>query len=72
MDEREVECSRCDNTTIMTQENIPTGWIFVETGWEEIDYMIFCPRCKERYLKHRLTLGAQERKYPVLVMYPCE
>ena len=72
MDEREIECSRCDNTTIMIQEDIPSGWVFVETGWATINYMMFCPRCKERYLKHRAVVGERSRMYPDLVMHPCE
>lgn len=72
MNEREIECSRCDNTTIMIQEDIPSGWIFVESGWAQINYVMFCPRCKERYLKHRLVLAENLRKYPELIMYPCE
>ena len=72
MNEREVECSRCDNTTIMIQEDIPSGWIFAETGWATIKYKIFCPECKEQYLKRRLIIGEHIRKYPDLIMYPCE
>lgn len=72
MDEREIECSRCDNTTMMIRDDIPSGWIFVETDWAQIDYQMFCPQCKERYLKHRLVMGENERKYPKLVMHPCE
>ena len=72
MNEKEIECSWCDNTTMMIQEDIPSGWIFVETGWALIDNMKLCPKCKERYLKHRLVIGECSRRYPDLVMYPCE
>lgn len=72
MDEREVECSRCDNTTMTIREDIPSGWVFVETGWASIGTMKLCPKCKERYLKHRLVLGERRRRYPDLIMYPNE
>lgn len=79
MNEREVECSRCDNTTIMIQEDIPSGWVFVETGWaavetgwSSVNTIKLCPNCKERFLKHRLILGECSRKYPNLIMHPDE
>ena len=72
MNEREVECSRCDNTTIMTQDDIPSGWVFVETGWDIIDKLYLCPDCKKRYLKHQMIIEENKRKYPNLVMYPSE
>lgn len=72
MNEREVECSWCDNTTMMIQEDIPSGWIFIDAGWAAVSNMRLCPRCKERYLKHRMIVGECSRKYPDLVTYPCE
>ena len=72
MNEREVECSRCDSTTLAMQEGIQSDWFYVEPGWAAINGMIFCPKCKERYLKHHVILGESMRKYPDLVMYPCE
>lgn len=72
MDERWIVCSRCDNDTLMIRDDIPSGWIFVETGWAEINHQAYCPKCKERYLKHRLVIGECARKYPDLIMYPCE
>ena len=72
MDEREVECSRCDDTTIAIRDSIQSGWIYVGPGWEAIKGMIFCPKCKERYLKHRAVIGEHARKYPNLIMHPRE
>lgn len=72
MNEREIECSRCDNTTIMIQDDIPSGWVFVETGWATIGQMRLCPKCKERYLKHRMIIGERSRMYPDLILFPCE
>lgn len=72
MDEREVECSRCDNTTLIVQDDIQTGWMFIGEGWAAVGGMNFCPQCYERYLKHRIILGERERKYPTLILHPCE
>ena len=72
MNEREVECSRCDNTTTMIQEDIPSGWVFVDTGWIDLSQLRLCPTCKKRYLKHRMILGECSRRYPNLIMHPNE
>lgn len=72
MDEREVECCKCDDTTLIVQEDIQSGWVFLGEGWVAVGGMNFCPKCYERYLRHRVVLGERSRMHPILVMYPCE
>ena len=72
MDEREVECSRCDNTTLIVQDDIQSGWMYVEVGWTAVCGLNFCPKCYERYLRHSAVIGKRSRMYPTVVMHPCE
>ena len=75
MNEREIECSRCDNATIMIQDDIPSGWVFVETGWAIVDSMKLCPECKKYYLKPMVRAvptippTAKSRVFPFALIY---
>lgn len=66
MDEREVECKTCDAITIMTREDIQSGWIFQDPGWCRIDRSTFCPKCKERMLRNSIIVSLKKREYPTL------
>lgn len=72
MDDREIECSRCDATTIMIREEIPTGWMFIDADWDCINGQYFCPKCKRKYLRNQSIRNERNRMYPELKMYPCE
>lgn len=64
MNEREVECSRCDNTTIIVRDSTPKGWVFVADGWDSIKGTYFCPECSRRYLRSLIVIEQNKKKYP--------
>ena len=52
MDEREVTCSKCENSTTIVRDSVQSGWIFQESGWALVNYTYFCPRCNEDRLRN--------------------
>ena len=52
MEKREVTCSRCERSTIITRDSVLSGWIFQEAGWALVNYTYFCPRCNEDRLRN--------------------
>ena len=51
MDEREVTCSKCENSTTIVRDSVQSGWIFQEPGWALVNYSYFCPQCNEDRLR---------------------
>ena len=52
MEEREVTCSKCERSTIITRDRVLPGWLFQESGWALVNYAYFCPRCNEDRLRN--------------------
>ena len=52
MEEREVTCSKCERSTIITRDSALPGWIFQEHGWALVNYTYFCPKCNEDRLRN--------------------
>ena len=52
MEEREVICSRCECSTIITRDSVLPGWLFQEPGWALVNYAYFCPRCNKDRLRN--------------------
>ena len=66
MDEREVECKYCDATTIVTRDDIQSGWLFQDPGWCQLNHIHLCPKCKERVLRNQVLVSIKKRDYPTL------
>ena len=52
MEEREVICSRCECSTIITRDSVLPGWLFQEPDWALVNYAYFCPRCNKDRLRN--------------------
>ena len=63
MEEREVTCSKCERSTIITRDRVLPGWLFQESGWALVNYAYFCPRCNEDRLRNLEINNIEEDDY---------
>ena len=66
MDEREIVCSRCENSTIMTRDSVQSGWVLQEPGWALVSYANLCPRCNRRLLRNNREINKRKEMYPMV------
>lgn len=66
MDEREVACSKCENSTIIIRDSIQSGWIFQEPGWALVNYAYYCPRCNRRLKRNNAEINRRNILYPTI------
>ena len=66
MDEREVVCSKCENTTIIISDSVQSGWLFQEPGWALINYEYYCPRCNKRLQRNIKEINRRNRLYQTI------
>ena len=66
MDEREVVCSRCENSTTIVRDSVQSGWIFQEPGWALVNHACYCPRCNVRLVRNNREINKKMAMYPKL------
>ena len=66
MDEREVTCSKCENSTTIIRDSIQSGWIFQEPGWALVNHAYYCPRCNRRLKRNNAEINRRNILYPTI------
>ena len=65
MDEREIVCSKCENTTVMRREDVQSGWVMDEPDWAMVNYSHLCPKCTKKLVEHTKILNERRIQYPM-------
>lgn len=66
MDEREVICSKCENSTTIVRDSVQSGWIFKESGWALVNHAYYCPKCNRKLKRNNAEINRRNRLYPTI------